>query len=373
MRPNMLTQQPEDLLWAKRAALARAVPLEKLQGTTVRDLNGKKVGDIVDVIVDLHRARVPAAIVSVGGFLGIGDHDVAIPSRLFERSAKGDLIVDLDKGRVEKAPAFKADSLSQVAYLDGVYTHFGATPYWKDSAPEGKKPDVIESTPHLPLMRGKEIVKRTLKEGDDRTIGKIWDLYVDLEGGRLPYAVVSSERGEKLDQFYSTEMFRQGEDKDAFYLRGRAELAKGDPVVFPPGAVRDREDVAATRRRNNLEDRAADRRTPDRELALRVSTLVGKDVISSQGGEKLGSIEDLILHFRSKSAPLAIIKSGDARIAVPIDQLRSGTASVELDASRAQLERAPRFPVPLGVSGDEKWADQLKFFGGNTRAPGGSR
>jgi sporulation protein YlmC with PRC-barrel domain len=50
----------------------------KLIGTKVVSANNESIGDINDVIVD-RQGQAVAAVVGVGGFLGIGEKDVAVP------------------------------------------------------------------------------------------------------------------------------------------------------------------------------------------------------------------------------------------------------------------------------------------------------
>jgi sporulation protein YlmC with PRC-barrel domain len=50
----------------------------KLIGTTVVSANNESVGDVNDVILD-RNGQVMAVVVGVGGFLGIGEKDVAVP------------------------------------------------------------------------------------------------------------------------------------------------------------------------------------------------------------------------------------------------------------------------------------------------------
>src|ERR1051325_11352741 len=54
-----------------------------LIGTRVVSANNESIGDINDVIVD-RNGQVMAAVVGVGGFLGIGEKDVAIPFKSLE-------------------------------------------------------------------------------------------------------------------------------------------------------------------------------------------------------------------------------------------------------------------------------------------------
>jgi sporulation protein YlmC with PRC-barrel domain len=55
----------------------------KLIGTRVVSANNESIGDINDVIVDRNGQAI-AAVVGVGGFLGIGEKDVAVPFKSLE-------------------------------------------------------------------------------------------------------------------------------------------------------------------------------------------------------------------------------------------------------------------------------------------------
>jgi sporulation protein YlmC with PRC-barrel domain len=50
----------------------------KLKGLNVYNNNNEKIGDINELVVD-QSGKVQAAVIGVGGFLGIGEHDVAVP------------------------------------------------------------------------------------------------------------------------------------------------------------------------------------------------------------------------------------------------------------------------------------------------------
>lgn len=54
-----------------------------LIGTRVVSANNESIGDINDVILD-RNGQVMAAVVGVGGFLGIGEKDVAVPFKSLE-------------------------------------------------------------------------------------------------------------------------------------------------------------------------------------------------------------------------------------------------------------------------------------------------
>ncbi|MGO4571257.1 PRC-barrel domain-containing protein [Microvirga sp. 2TAF3] len=50
----------------------------KLEGLNVYNNSNEKIGDISELIVD-NSGKIQAVVIGVGGFLGMGEHDVAVP------------------------------------------------------------------------------------------------------------------------------------------------------------------------------------------------------------------------------------------------------------------------------------------------------
>jgi sporulation protein YlmC with PRC-barrel domain len=83
---------------------------EKVHGTTVYNAQGEKLGSIEDLVLDKIEGRVQYAILSFGGFLGMGDKHYPLPwAALKYDTRKGGYIVNLDKEQLETAPAYEAD------------------------------------------------------------------------------------------------------------------------------------------------------------------------------------------------------------------------------------------------------------------------
>ncbi|MGH7098864.1 MAG: PRC-barrel domain-containing protein [Stellaceae bacterium] len=61
---------------------AQLIASDKVEGTNVRRTNGDKLGVIRRVMIDKHSGKVAYAMMSFGGFLGIGDDYRAIPWHL---------------------------------------------------------------------------------------------------------------------------------------------------------------------------------------------------------------------------------------------------------------------------------------------------
>ena len=83
---------------------------ETLTGDPVVDTQGQELGHVTDIMVDVRRGRVAYAVLSSGGFLGIGDKLFAIPWGALTLDAdRKCFVLDVDKGRLEAAPGFDKD------------------------------------------------------------------------------------------------------------------------------------------------------------------------------------------------------------------------------------------------------------------------
>ena len=82
----------------------------------VYDTAGNKIGEVDDLIVADNQS-IEAAIVSVGGFLGIKEKYVAVPInaiRPTERNGKWRLIMNATKEVLKSAPGFKYDRSQEI-------------------------------------------------------------------------------------------------------------------------------------------------------------------------------------------------------------------------------------------------------------------
>ena len=84
----------------------------KFKGTDVIGSNDEKIGDVSDLLFDKEN-KIVAYIVGVGGFLGIGQKDVAIAPSSFQPAPGKDpsdvkLRLSMTKDQLKEAPAFEA-------------------------------------------------------------------------------------------------------------------------------------------------------------------------------------------------------------------------------------------------------------------------
>lgn len=91
----------------------RLIAAGKVNGTNVYDATGGKIGSIYDVMLEKTTGRADYAILSFGGFLGVGEQYHPLPwNQLKYDTGLGGYVVNLDRERLEGAPAFREDELS---------------------------------------------------------------------------------------------------------------------------------------------------------------------------------------------------------------------------------------------------------------------
>ena len=107
-----------------------------LKNDKVRNFKGEDLGKIEEFMIDLSSGCVAYAVLSFGGFLGMGDKLFAIPWKALRLDKKEHaFILDVPKEKLEKAPGFDKDNWPDMAderWGTGIYDYYGYTPYWKE-------------------------------------------------------------------------------------------------------------------------------------------------------------------------------------------------------------------------------------------------
>ena len=109
-------------------------------GTQVVDPKGNSLGDIKEIVIDPRTGRVAYAVVSFGGFLGLGEKLFAIPFSAFEyKVTKSDLVaseyvLNISRERLQSAPGFDADHwplMRDEKWHRDLHTYYDRLPYWE--------------------------------------------------------------------------------------------------------------------------------------------------------------------------------------------------------------------------------------------------
>jgi sporulation protein YlmC with PRC-barrel domain len=112
------------------------VSASKIIGEAVVNRQDENLGKIHELVVDAKEGHMAYAVLSFGGFMGMGNKLFAMPWKAFEFSADGDkLILNVDKKKLEAAPGFDKDStwpdFADRTWGGGIYKYYGYDPYWK--------------------------------------------------------------------------------------------------------------------------------------------------------------------------------------------------------------------------------------------------
>src|ERR1700681_4719240 len=107
---------------------------EDVVGKKVVNFGGEDVGEIQEVMIDSVAGRVTYAVMSFGGFLGIGDKLFAVPwvSLRYDRSDDV-FVMKADRDLLKNAPGFDKDNcpdMSDPTRLSEIYKYYGSEPYW---------------------------------------------------------------------------------------------------------------------------------------------------------------------------------------------------------------------------------------------------
>lgn len=108
-----------------------------LIGDKVTNREGEDLGEIKELMIDPQTGHVGYAVLSFGGFLGMGDKLFAIPfSKLELRPDKHDFLLNVPKDRLKNAPGFDKDNwpkMADRAWGTEIHTYYGVTPYWESN------------------------------------------------------------------------------------------------------------------------------------------------------------------------------------------------------------------------------------------------
>ena len=85
----------------------RVMGASTLNGDSVVNKAGEDVGKIDEIMIDTPTGRIAYAVLSFGGFLGMGDKLFAIPwSLLSLDESRKVFVLNVDRSTLEKAPGF---------------------------------------------------------------------------------------------------------------------------------------------------------------------------------------------------------------------------------------------------------------------------
>ena len=110
------------------------ISANKVEGTAVFSTEGEKLGTVDTVMLDKRAGKVAYAVMSFGGFLGMGEKHHPLPwQTLTYDEDKHGYVVSVSKEQLKKAPTMSVgeyERLADKAYGESIYNYYGVQPYW---------------------------------------------------------------------------------------------------------------------------------------------------------------------------------------------------------------------------------------------------
>jgi sporulation protein YlmC with PRC-barrel domain len=207
------------------------VRASRLIGMDVRNPQGENLGNVSDLVLDTQNNRVHYVVLSHGGLFGIGDNLFAFPMQSFAVAPDlRHLVLNVDRATLRDAEGFDRNRWPDLAddqYWGGVDRRFGQQPATGAAQPQyqqrqspmaGQQPQMgqygtgQQATREQQLRqqqagqqqhmaqrqanrRASELMRANIVGIDDRNIGNIDDIVIDVRSGDVKYAVVAFDRG----------------------------------------------------------------------------------------------------------------------------------------------------------------------------------
>jgi len=174
-----------------------AAKASEIIGMTVKNYQAEVIGKIEDLAVDVESGRIVQVIVATGGFIGIDQVRSAIPPSAFHHDIAAKVLhLNADREMLRNAPDFNRSnwaSFNDSDHLAKVYHH-----YHEDGAFGFISHDDAVAYGMIPTTRLKQIqnasglIGMPVKNLSDQVLGKVNDILLDMEAGRLIAVIVSS-------------------------------------------------------------------------------------------------------------------------------------------------------------------------------------
>lgn len=107
-----------------------------LIGNDVYNQNDEDLGDIKEIMLDLRNGTVAYAVLSFGGFLGMGEKLFAVPWHALTLDTEHKrFVLNVEKHRLQNAPGFDKDkwpNMADQSWANEIHSYYGTKPYSND-------------------------------------------------------------------------------------------------------------------------------------------------------------------------------------------------------------------------------------------------
>jgi len=351
-----------------------------LIGMNVKNPSAQGVGEVKDLGIDLKAHRVAFAVLGAGGVLGAGEKLYPMPPNAFTLgSDKKSLVTNIDKEKLANAPAFNNDNwqtMANAGFLGRVYQHYGKQPYWdaqltptgRDQGRTYEQPDnprrntnddnngirarrgqsVRAGAEFANIEQARRLIGMNVVNARSADLGKLTDFVVDLESGRVIYAVVDM-KGRGAAKAVAPQSLSLGSDDKSLRFIGDESKLTGAPDFDVKADLHNTEFASRVYTHFNAEQNWFGTSGKFGHVH-KASDLLNMKVESSQN-QNVGQVQDLtvdlpkgrVLYVILAAGP--VLGRGDNLLAIPPNALTAGgdRKTLVTGFDKTMLEGAPRF------------------------------
>jgi sporulation protein YlmC with PRC-barrel domain len=211
----------------ERGTTSPLIASDRVEGTAVYDAQGKRIGKVEHLVIDKAGGRVAYAVLSFGGFLGIGANHYPIPWPMLDYDEKlGGYRVDITEEQLRNAPTIEQGESWEQTNRDRDKTVYG---YWHQSTP-------VQAGQPSSLITSDRVEGMPVYDVHGKRIGKVERLMIDKLTGQIAYAILSfgGFLGIGEDHYpIPWSMLTYNEKPDGFQVDITEEELKDAPKVEP--------------------------------------------------------------------------------------------------------------------------------------------
>jgi sporulation protein YlmC with PRC-barrel domain len=197
-------------------------------GSDVRSPKNENLGKVEELVLDPASGTIEYAVISFGGFLGMGDKFFAVPFSLLkapevpEGGKHAHFTFEVDKAKLEKAPGFEKSNwpdVSTTAWADEIDKFYNT----KRAAPASASGDAIDANASTRLCKASDVIGKNIHNMQKENLGEIKELVLDPGRSRVNYTKKKSGHIKKIgDKLFAIPWpaikVARKENKDEFVL-----------------------------------------------------------------------------------------------------------------------------------------------------------
>lgn len=215
------------------ARLGNEKEIVRINQIKVENLDGKHLGQIKDIVLDLDNGRIVELLVRSGGFMGMGGRIIAVPPAAFTTEPSNKTYkIDMTEAAFKAAPAVDIGNWTDAGRSDRVaaaYRYFGQEPYFAESGARTRDGAVRPKVSLGYVQRSQKILGLPVRNKQNEAIGEVSSVAFDVPTGRVLNVVIKESGFSNKRSVVPSMALRFNAVRDGLVFDGTVEGASAAP------------------------------------------------------------------------------------------------------------------------------------------------